>query len=50
MHQITVTFSEKRPKKSWYQLYSADEHVPWEQWYDHISLIKLKLYSVLLQG
>ena len=34
MHQITVTFSEKRPKKSWYQLYSADEHVPWEQWYD----------------
>ncbi|KAF5349564.1 hypothetical protein D9756_008829 [Leucocoprinus leucothites] len=30
--QIMVTFSEKRPKKSWYQLYSADEDVSWEQW------------------
>ncbi|KXN83417.1 hypothetical protein AN958_01466 [Leucoagaricus sp. SymC.cos] len=30
--QIIVTFSEKRPKKSWYQLYMADEEVPWEQW------------------
>jgi len=28
--QIVVTFSEKRPKKSWFQVY--DEDVPWEQW------------------
>jgi len=28
--QIIVTFSEKRPKKSWFQVYEED--VPWEQW------------------
>ncbi|EPS99433.1 hypothetical protein FOMPIDRAFT_1030931 [Fomitopsis schrenkii] len=28
--KIIVTFSERRPKKSWF--YSADEEVPWEQW------------------
>ncbi|KAJ7084648.1 autophagy-related protein [Mycena belliarum] len=30
--QITVTFSEKRPKKSWFQVYMGEEDVPWEQW------------------
>ncbi|KAJ7290288.1 autophagy-related protein [Mycena rebaudengoi] len=30
--QITVTFSEKRPKKSWFQVYVGEEEVPWEQW------------------
>ncbi|KAL9714609.1 hypothetical protein Ac2012v2_001266 [Leucoagaricus gongylophorus] len=30
--KIIVTFSEKRQKKLWYQLYPADEDVPWEQW------------------
>jgi len=30
--QIKVTFSEKRPKKSWFQVYAAEEDVPWEQW------------------
>ncbi|KAJ7490848.1 autophagy-related protein [Mycena latifolia] len=30
--QITVTFSEKRPKKSWFQVYMGEEEVPWEQW------------------
>lgn len=28
--KIIVTFSEKRPKKSWFQVYEED--VPWEQW------------------
>jgi autophagy-related protein 101 len=31
--QITVTFSEKRPKKSWFQVYVGEEEVPWEQWF-----------------
>ncbi|KAJ3732493.1 autophagy-related protein [Lentinula guzmanii] len=30
--QIIVTFSEKRPKKSWFQVYVGEEDVPWEQW------------------
>ncbi|TFK35453.1 autophagy-related protein [Crucibulum laeve] len=30
--QIVVTFSEKRPKKSWFQVYMGEEDVPWEQW------------------
>lgn len=28
--QITVTFSERRPKKGWFQV--GEEDVPWEQW------------------
>lgn len=32
-NQIVVTFSEKRPKKSWFQVYVGEEEVPWEQWY-----------------
>ena len=31
--QILVTFSEKRPKKSWFAVYMGEEDVPWEQWY-----------------
>ncbi|KNZ77901.1 hypothetical protein J132_03177 [Termitomyces sp. J132] len=31
--QIKITFSEKRPKKSWFQVYVGEEDVPWEQWY-----------------
>ncbi|KIM64164.1 hypothetical protein SCLCIDRAFT_1213581 [Scleroderma citrinum Foug A] len=30
--QVLVTFSEKRPKKSWFQVYVGEEDVPWEQW------------------
>ncbi|KAH0584647.1 hypothetical protein H2248_010179 [Termitomyces sp. 'cryptogamus'] len=30
--QIKITFSEKRPKKSWFQVYVGEEDVPWEQW------------------
>ncbi|KAG2739834.1 DUF1649-domain-containing protein [Suillus brevipes Sb2] len=30
--QIIVTFSEKRAKKSWFQVYVGEEDVPWEQW------------------
>ena len=30
--QIKITFSEKRPKKSWFQVYMGEEDVPWEQW------------------
>ncbi|KIJ64177.1 hypothetical protein HYDPIDRAFT_90906 [Hydnomerulius pinastri MD-312] len=30
--QIFVTFSEKKPKKSWFQVYVGEEEVPWEQW------------------
>ncbi|KAG6328096.1 hypothetical protein ID866_10492, partial [Astraeus odoratus] len=30
--QILVTLSEKRPKKSWFQVYVGEEDVPWEQW------------------
>ncbi|KAJ6630421.1 hypothetical protein B0H10DRAFT_985832 [Mycena sp. CBHHK59/15] len=33
--QITVTFSEKRPKKSWFQVYVGEEEVPWERWYHY---------------
>ncbi|KAI0829101.1 DUF1649-domain-containing protein [Trametes gibbosa] len=29
--QIVLTFSEKRPRKSWF-LMGAEEEVPWEQW------------------
>ncbi|TFK78274.1 hypothetical protein K466DRAFT_507538, partial [Polyporus arcularius HHB13444] len=28
--QIVVTFSEKRPRKSWFLM--GEEEVPWEQW------------------
>ncbi|PAV22921.1 hypothetical protein PNOK_0287800 [Pyrrhoderma noxium] len=28
--QITVTFSEKRPKKTWFSI--GEEEVPWEKW------------------
>ncbi|KAF9076029.1 autophagy-related protein [Rhodocollybia butyracea] len=31
--QIVLTFSEKRPKKSWFQVVVGEEDVPWEQWY-----------------
>ncbi|KAF6758379.1 autophagy-related protein [Ephemerocybe angulata] len=30
--QILVTFSERKPKKSWFQVYMGEEDVPWEQW------------------
>ncbi|KAL1742532.1 autophagy-related protein [Schizophyllum fasciatum] len=30
--QLVVTFSEKKPKKSWFQVYVGEEDVPWEQW------------------
>jgi len=30
--QIIVTLSEKRPRKSWFQVYMGEEDVPWEQW------------------
>lgn len=30
--QIEVTFSEKKPKKSWFNVYMGEEDVPWEQW------------------
>ena len=30
--QITVTFAEKKPKKSWFPVYAGDEEIPWEQW------------------
>ncbi|KAF8638892.1 hypothetical protein AX17_001944 [Amanita inopinata Kibby_2008] len=30
--QIIVIFSEKRPKRSWFQVYVGEEEVPWEQW------------------
>jgi len=30
--QIVVTFSEKKPKKSWFQVYTGEEEVPWEYW------------------
>ncbi|KAF9218642.1 DUF1649-domain-containing protein [Gyrodon lividus] len=30
--QILVTFSEKKPKKSWFQVYVGEEEVTWEQW------------------
>ncbi|KAI0695027.1 autophagy-related protein [Cytidiella melzeri] len=29
--QISVTFSEKRPRKTWFLI--GEEEVPWEQWY-----------------
>lgn len=37
--QIVVTFSEKRPKKSWFQVYMGEEDVPWEQWYAKLASI-----------
>ncbi|KAG2033004.1 autophagy-related protein [Suillus americanus] len=30
--QMIVTFSEKKAKKSWFQVYVGEEEVPWEQW------------------
>ncbi|OJA18501.1 hypothetical protein AZE42_07590 [Rhizopogon vesiculosus] len=30
--QMIVTFSEKKAKKSWFQVYAGEEEVPWEQW------------------
>jgi hypothetical protein len=30
--QMIVTFSEKKAKKSWFQVYVGEEDVPWEQW------------------
>ncbi|KIK70744.1 hypothetical protein GYMLUDRAFT_235160 [Collybiopsis luxurians FD-317 M1] len=30
--QIILTFSERRPKKGWFQVYVGEEDVPWEQW------------------
>ncbi|KAK7458843.1 hypothetical protein VKT23_009852 [Stygiomarasmius scandens] len=30
--QVTVTFSERRPKKGWFQMPMGEEDVPWEQW------------------
>jgi len=38
--QIVLTFSEKRPKKSWFQIY--EEEVPWEQWVVNAELRQLK--------
>ncbi|KAE9400565.1 hypothetical protein BT96DRAFT_819043 [Gymnopus androsaceus JB14] len=29
---IIVTFSGKRAKKTWLQVYISEEEVPWEQW------------------
>ncbi|KAF8061838.1 autophagy-related protein [Lyophyllum atratum] len=30
--QIIVTFAERRPKKSWFQVHMGEEEVPWEKW------------------
>jgi hypothetical protein len=30
---MIVTFSEKKPRKSWFQVYMGEEDVPWEQWF-----------------
>jgi len=30
--QITVTISEKRSKKQWFNFQAVEENVPWEQW------------------
>ncbi|KAF8635652.1 hypothetical protein AX15_000283 [Amanita polypyramis BW_CC] len=36
--QINVFFSEKRPKKSWFQVYMGEEEVPWEKWTINVEL------------
>ncbi|KAG2144659.1 autophagy-related protein [Suillus bovinus] len=36
--QIIVTFSEKRAKKSWFQVYVGEEEVPWEQWIVNVEM------------
>ncbi|KAF4578273.1 hypothetical protein EYR40_001566 [Pleurotus pulmonarius] len=36
--QISVTFSHKQPRKSWFQVYMGDEEVPWEQWIINVEL------------
>ncbi|KAF8732346.1 hypothetical protein AX14_004509 [Amanita brunnescens Koide BX004] len=36
--QISVFFSEKRPKKSWFQVYMGEEEVPWEKWIINVEL------------
>jgi len=41
--QIIVTFSEKRPKKSWFQVYMGEEDVPWEQWVVNTEMRQPKL-------
>jgi len=43
--QIAVTFSEKRPKKSWFQVYVGEEDVPWEQWVINVELRQPKADS-----
>lgn len=35
---LTVTFSEKKPKKGWFQVYVGEEDVPWEQWDINVEL------------
>ena len=34
--KVLVTFSEKRPKKSWFQVYVGEEDIPWEQWCGYV--------------
>jgi hypothetical protein len=46
--QIIVTFSEKRPKKSWFQVYMGEEDVPWEQWYEAVVSDPLTLLTNLI--
>lgn len=41
--KISVTFSHKQPRKSWFQVYMGDEEVPWEQWYIRFVHIKFLL-------
>ncbi|KAH7886373.1 autophagy-related protein [Phlebopus sp. FC_14] len=36
--QIMVTFSEKKPKKSWFQVYLGEEEVPWEHWVVNVEM------------
>jgi len=40
--QINVFFSEKRPKKSWFQVYMGEEEVPWEKWVINVELKQCK--------
>jgi autophagy-related protein 101 len=48
--KILVTFSEKRPKKSWFQVYVGEEEVPWEQWFDGLLFSTRTLHYRTLQG
>ena len=41
--QLIVTFSEKRPKKGWFQVYVGEEEVAWEQWLVFLSFSLLGL-------